>query len=58
MTSDQRTSGSGGGYIKQRHLLQEGMDYDPVVDGARNLRQYLSWLMWGWWICLPDDMRA
>ena len=38
MTSDQRTSGSGGGYIEQRHLPQEGMNYDPVVDGARNLR--------------------
>ena len=35
--SDQRTSGSGGGYIEQRHLPQEGIDYDPVVDGARNL---------------------
>ena len=30
MTSDQRTSGSGGGYIEQRHLHQEGMDHDPV----------------------------
>ena len=29
MTSDQRTSGSGWGYIEQRHLPQEGMDYDP-----------------------------
>ncbi len=31
MTSDQRTSGSGRGYIEQCHLLQEGIDYDPVV---------------------------
>ena len=35
MTSDQRTSGSGGDYIKQRHSPQEGMDYDPFMDGAR-----------------------
>jgi len=26
VTSDQRTSGSGGGYIKQRHLHQEEDD--------------------------------
>ena len=30
MTSDQRTSGSGGGYIKQRHLPQEGMVAMPT----------------------------
>ena len=42
MTSDQRTSGSGGGYIKQRHLPQEEMDYDPVVDRARNLRPLVA----------------
>ena len=42
MTSDQRTSGSGGDYIEQRHLPQEGMDYDPVVDRARNLRPLVA----------------
>jgi len=39
VTSEQRTSGSGGGYIKQRHSSQEVMDHDPFMDGARNLRQ-------------------
>ena len=48
MTSDQRTSGSGWGYIEQSHLLQEEMDYDPVVDRARNLHQDISWLRRGW----------
>ena len=42
MTSDQRTSGSGGGYIEQRHLPQEWMDYDPVVNRARNLRPLVA----------------
>ncbi len=42
MTSDQRPSGSGRGYIEQRHLPQEGMDYDPVVDRARNLRPLVA----------------
>ncbi len=42
MTSDQRPSGSGGGYIEQRHLPQEGMDYDPVVDGSRNVQPLVA----------------
>ncbi len=45
MTSDQRTSGSGGGYIEQHHLLQEGIDYDPAVDGATP-----SWMVRGTYI--------
>ena len=38
MTSEQRTSGSGGDYINQRHSSQEGMDYDP---GARKSTRLL-----------------
>ena len=41
VTSDQRTSGSGGDYIKQRHSSQEGMDYDPFMDGARKSTRLL-----------------
>ncbi len=39
MTSEQRIPGSGGGYIKQCHSSEEGMDHDPFMDGARNIRQ-------------------
>ncbi len=42
MTSDQRTSGSGGGYMEQRRLTQKGMDYDPVVDRERNLQPFVA----------------
>ena len=41
MTSDQRTSASGGDYIKQRHSSQEGMDYDPFMDDARKSTRFL-----------------
>ena len=49
MTSEQRTSRSGGGYIKQRHSSQEGVDYDPFMDGVEIYKTPLghSWLRRG-----------
>ena len=55
MTSEQRTSGSGGGYIKQRHSSQEGVDYaswmawNPFMDGVEIYKTPLghSWLRRG-----------
>ena len=49
MTSEQRTSGSGGGYIKQRHSSQEGVDYGPFMDGVEIYKTPLghSWLRRG-----------
>ena len=39
MKGDYSTFGSGGGYIKQHHSSQEGVDYNSFMDGARKLRQ-------------------
>ena len=47
MTSDERTSGSGGGYIRQRHSSQEGMAYDPFMDVARI---YAKTPLGLWWL--------
>ena len=43
------TSGSGGGYIKQRHSSQEGVDYGPFMDGVEIYKTPLghSWLRRG-----------
>ena len=57
MISDQRTSGSGGDYIKQRHSSQEGMDYDPSWMARGNLQDSSGPLVAqeGGELCLPDD---